>query len=376
MLNSVLQLVPTGMAANLRKRRGVVRASITRLVKRLEDLETAPDRPDVSSSAKQLAVKLEVLDTEYKALHLQLIDLIDEETEEMDQEQVNLDKHDDSVAVLSVRLQSLVLNSSVSTVASDAGRKASARKLSRLETLLAATDEALGTMPGGGDITFVEQHADQLIDYKKELASIYEELVSLDLDEDDLFFLHARLKKLHFAYSHKVRQLRSSLSTNPLIADGRGVRLPKLEVPTFDGDVLHWKQFWEQFSISGHDRSNLSNAEKLVYLQQAVKNGSAKNTIEGLSRSRDHYPEAVECLMSRFNRPRLIHRAHVRVIMDAPSLKDGSGRELRRLHDTIQQHLRALKSLKCEPSGSFLTSVIELHDDRLLVLKKHNLCLN
>ena len=55
------------------------------------------------------------------------------------------------------------------------------------------------TMPGGGDITFVEQHAEQLIDYKKELASIYEELVSLDLDEDDLFFLHARLEKLHFA---------------------------------------------------------------------------------------------------------------------------------------------------------------------------------
>ena len=199
-------------------------------------------------------------------------------------------------------------------------------------------------------------------------------MVSLDLDEDDLFFLHARLEKLLFACTHQVRQLRSSLSTNPLIADGSGVRLPKLEVPTFDGDVLHWKQFWEQFSISVHDRSNLSNAEKLVYLQQAVKNGSAKNTIEGLSRSGDHYPEAVECLMSRFNRPRLIHRAHVRVIMDAPSLKDGSGRELRRLHDTIQQHLRALKSLKCEPSGSFLTSVIELKldVDTLFEWQKHS----
>ena len=65
-------------------------------------------------------------------------------------------------------------------------------------------------MPGGGDITFVEQHAEQLIDYKKELASIYEELVSLDLDEDDLFFLHARLEKLHFACSHKVRRNEAS----------------------------------------------------------------------------------------------------------------------------------------------------------------------
>ncbi len=199
--------------------------------------------------------------------------------------------------------------------------------------------------------------------------------MSLDLeDEDDLFVLHIRLEKLHFACSHKFRKFLSShtsSSASTPVADGRGVRL---QVPTFDGDVLHWKQFWEQFSVSVHDRSNISNAEKLVYLQQAVKNGSAKNVIDSLSRSGDHYNEAVDCLMSRYDGPRLIHRAHVRVIMDAPPLKDGSGKELRRLHDIIQQHLRALKS-KCEPSGSFLTSVIKLKldVDTLFEWQKHSL---
>jgi hypothetical protein len=46
-------------AANLRKRRGVIRASITRLGKSLIDLQSAPDKPGVSESANQLAVKLE-----------------------------------------------------------------------------------------------------------------------------------------------------------------------------------------------------------------------------------------------------------------------------------------------------------------------------
>ena len=59
-------------------------------------------------------------------------------------------------------------------------------------------------------------------------------------------------------------------ATTP-VAGGKGVRLPKLDVPTFDGDVLHWAQF----KISIRDQSHLSNAEKLVYLQQAVKNDSA-----------------------------------------------------------------------------------------------------
>ena len=51
--------------------------------------------------------------------------------------------------------------------------------------------------------------------------------------------------------------------------DGPGVKLPKLDVPTFDGDIIHWKQFWDQFSVSVHDRTNL---------QHALKDGSATLT--------------------------------------------------------------------------------------------------
>ena len=139
--------------------------------------------------------------------------------------------------------------------------------------------------------------------------------------------------------------------------DSKGVKLPKLDVPTFNGSILSWRSFWEQFTISVHDRSSLSNSEKLVYLQQALKGGSAKNSIEGLSCTGDNYEEAVQCLKARYNCPRLIHQAHVRVILDAVPLKDGTGREIRKLRDTVLQHLRALKSMGYEPSGLFITSL-------------------
>ena len=126
-----------------------------------------------------------------------------------------------------------------------------------------------------------------------------------------------------------------------------------LLLPLFDGDIIHWKQFWDQFVVAVHGKTSLSNAEKTVYLQHAIKDGSAKNAIEGLFHSGDKYEEAVECLQSRYNRPRLIQRTHVQLIVDAPSLKEGSSKELRRLHDTVQQHVRALKNflilLTCEP---------------------------
>jgi hypothetical protein len=85
--------------------------------------------------------------------------------------------------------------------------------------------------------------------------------------------------------------------------------------------VLHWQQFWEQFHVAIY---SLSNAEKVVYLQQAIMQESAKSAIEGLSQSGDQYGEAINCLKSRYNRPRLTHRAHVPTIMDTPPLKDGS----------------------------------------------------
>ena len=108
-----------------------------------------------------------------------------------------------------------------------------------------------------------------------------------------------------------------------------------------------------------------------MYLQHAIKEGSARNAIEGLSHSGDNYNEAVECLKSRFDRPR---RTHVQMIVDTPPLRESNGKELRRLHDTIQQHLQALKTLGCELPGTFITSMIELKLDvnTLFEWQKHS----
>ena len=150
-------------------------------------------------------------------------------------------------------------------------------------------------------------------------------------DEDEPLVLHSKLEKLLFDTSHKIKKSITAPPTESgsTATDSTGVKLPKLDVPTFDGNTIHWKQFWEQFMVSVHDRSNLSNAEKIIYLQHAIKDGSARNTIEGLSHSSDNYDEAVECLKSRFDRPRLFHCTHVQMIVDAPPLKEGTGKELR-----------------------------------------------
>ena len=45
-----------------------------------------------------------------------------------------------------------------------------------------------------------------------------------------------------------------------LSATAHGERLSKLDMPTFDGDILNWVIFWEQFAAF-HDHSHLTNAK-------------------------------------------------------------------------------------------------------------------
>lgn len=88
-------------------------------------------------------------------------------------------------------------------------------------------------------------------------------------------------------------------------------------------------------TVSVHDRRKLPNPEKITDLQLALKDGTAKQMVEGLSSSGDQYTEAIECLRKRFERPHLLNQTNVRAILEAPFLKEGHGRELRR-HSVVQ----------------------------------------
>ena len=345
-----------------RKKRGVVRASVTRMRTRLRELEAQKRDPSNSDRAQRLMQKLESLDVEFKQHHYALIDLLDS-TEDLEKEQDVLDGHDDEVSNLMIALKRLTISSTDDT------RKIIMRKLRHIRKTLTSFETTICDSTTETDICLLHQYEEELQSVKKHLSEIRDTILSLDLEEDDeLIETQSSLEKDVFTCSLNIRKLlKSNESDNSASIDNSGsctgVKLPKLDVPAFSGDILHWQSFWEQFCISVHDRKTLSDQEKLVYLQQSLRDGSAKRAIEGLSHSGECYAEAIKSLKSRYDRPRLIHQAHVRMILDAPSVKDGNGRELRRLHDITQQHLRALKAMGHEPPGAFLTSVIELKLD-------------
>ena len=73
------------------------------------------------------------------------------------------------------------------------------------------------------------------------------------------------------------------------------VNLPKLYLPTFDGSVLRWLEFWDIFDASVH-RHKVS---KFSYLKGALC-GSASVAILGISVTEDNYDTVVALLKEKF----------------------------------------------------------------------------
>ena len=121
------------LLANAKKRRGVARASLTRLGNRIKDLEGGDTEPKTLELAQRMSQKLSDLDTEFRTHHHALVDLIDDE-ETLAREQETLDAHDDLVAELAVRVKQVIAASSPSS--NESSRRIASRKLTHLQKSL------------------------------------------------------------------------------------------------------------------------------------------------------------------------------------------------------------------------------------------------
>lgn len=363
-----------------RRKRGTIRRSLTNIAKKVTEIEALDDKVEASRRAQRLSKRITELDGEFKTIQYQIMSAIaDSDRATITAEQTTLDKHDDELDDLSVRLQALMEDEAHDDTREE---RSISRTLSSLkDSLSRITDGLRALTPADGtedetmpDELLVQQYQEELSDFKTELTDCRNRLCRLDLHSDnELCTQYSELKASHFDACHSVKKILSSLATPTGNDAAQGLKVPKLEAPTFDGDLLNWTHFWEQFRVSIDQRANLSNAEKLVYLQQSLKGGTAKSVIQGLSSTGEHYEKAIECLKARYDRPRQIHQSHVKVIMEITPLKHGSGKELRRLHDVLQQHLRALDAADCVPLSQFVTSIIQLKldQDTLFEWQKH-----
>ena len=135
-------------------------------------------------------------------------------------------------------------------------------------------------------------------------------------------------------------------------------RLPKIEMPKFDGEVTQWQSFWDQFRAI-IDNSEQSNVNKFSDLRSLLT-GEALASIKGLALTAENYVTAKTILERRFGRKERIIFGHLQEMLSVNKLSTAANDSLWTLFDTIQTHVRSLEKLdiKGDKYGVILTPLI------------------
>ena len=138
------------------------------------------------------------------------------------------------------------------------------------------------------------------------------------------------------------------------------VKLPQLELRSFDGDILKWMSFWDGFNNAVHSRTDLRDEEKFNYLRRYLT-GSALKSIEGLSLTSIGYLKAIDILTQEYGQKEIVVQTrllHLSKIQDARRVTDSAS--LRKLYSEVNGHIRELEALghPVDSLGSFIVTLL------------------
>ena len=157
----------------------------------------------------------------------------------------------------------------------------------------------------------------------------------------------------------------SALAPSEVSQTGPTVRLPKLNLPKFDGNVENWRSFWETFEANVGSQA-FPSITKFTYLQSCLV-GDARRAVSGLSLTAENYTHACNILETRFGKQERIVFAHIQGLLNlAIATPSGCKNEvptvdaLRQMQDKLLSHVRSLQSLDIDGNryGVFLTPMI------------------
>ena len=166
---------------------------------------------------------------------------------------------------------------------------------------LKSIDEALSIPDNHARIQVLKDNiANKWNDLQEVQASMCTLLEEKEIDEEceshneyELRVIEYMAKMMHYLESkHVGKESAGSNSTAaqaPLsLCPKVQVKLPKIDLPTFDGDVLCWQSYYQSIKVSVVDDPSLADVQKLEYLMTSLK-GSAAQAVKGFAVIQENY---------------------------------------------------------------------------------------
>ena len=136
-------------------------------------------------------------------------------------------------------------------------------------------------------------------------------------------------------------------------------RLPRLELPSFNGENGGWRPYWEKFNNTLEKDPSLTDVDRLSFLLMTVKCKEGKEIIDSHTRRGPDYGAAVRALKERYDQPRVISRStHQNFSKNTWRLtNDGIGQ----LITLIQRTVATMNECGVNSLDTLYTVIAELH---------------
>ncbi|GBM82334.1 hypothetical protein AVEN_54768-1 [Araneus ventricosus] len=187
--------------------------------------------------------------------------------------------------------------------------------------------------------------------FSEDLSKIFDNILSNCDDEETDKFIEEQLSIQEdiddIWLSINSQLFKPNSATVSRTSNGEIVKLPKLSLPSFNGNIQDWLSFNELFKASVHNNENLTRSMKLQYLK-GLLTGDASRVIQSITISDANYLTAWTLLEDRFSNKRDQVFAHLKRFMSIPALQSDSASSVLNLIDTTYECVRSLQTLGYE----------------------------
>ena len=227
----------------------------------------------------------------------------------------------------------------VATNASKESKKAEALLLKRPLDILALTT----------CLTKLRDYRTRLASLNNEILrftdekSLEEEMAKASSWDEHLFDIAVRTETVVENAKSPIADTSHNLSAASSVS--HSVKLPKLEIPKYDGDPLCWQEFWDTFESTVHS-SDLPDIEKMKYLRSFLK-GDAHRLVSGYRLTNANYGAVIDALKQRFGDPEIAIFSHFDAMLAMP-IGSSNVSALQRAFDDCERHIRSLVALGLE----------------------------
>ena len=194
------------------------------------------------------------------------------------------------------------------------------------------------------DVKRVERQLTKLNELQTECLRVVEEIVAILDDEEQVQFEIEKWEDIRAQIIQAEDQAELYIERYEPDNDKQSsVKLPSLQLPKFSGNVLEWQPFYDAYSAAVHDNKHLSNVQKMTHLRSCLS-GKAYRCIEGYAITNTNYEKALQDLMNRYGRRRIVINELVKSILSLEVPDKVDAKTLRYLYDTLKNRVRSLES--------------------------------